>query len=348
MAIYQNLRQKIHQINNVNKLDIEIFFEKLLFINNVSNCLYLTDDIWSKTINRLQNFDNTKVSISYLNSDDIYILFKRNIITIENYIHLQIDLNRIYSKVNLVTIDSLILFPMKSDYGIEYDFIYDKYIFYINKILSFVKNIKLLIISYTPSMILPFTLNTLINIANHSSHYEILDTFKGYIIIVFHNIKNYNLNTLNLEYKFTNFACNILTLTFYDIIKEIANSQYINKSYGSTYHINFKNNYKYDKDMKYKINIINFPIKVENNIFKNHLLKYIYELYDFKNRKIQLFTYDNYNNKNPKLMTYFDNLQKSLKESLKKSFKKSFRNSFRKSNKLVKKILNKTRKKSII
>ena len=104
--------------------------------------------------------------------------------------------------------------------------------------------------------------------------------------------------------------------------------------------------------MKYKINIINFPIKVENNIFKNNLLKYIYELYDFKNRKIQLFTYDNYNNKNPKLMTYFDNLQKSLKESLKKSFrnsfKKSFRKSFRKSNKSVKNTLNKTRKKSII
>jgi hypothetical protein len=284
--IYDNLRVKIHKINITNRLDIEIFFEKLLSINNATICLYLTDDIYSNTIDRLQNFDKTKVYINYLNSDDIYILFKRNIINIENYIHLLYDLNRIYIKVNLLTIDSLILFPMKSNYSIEYDFIYDYYIFYINKILNTVKNMKLLILAYSPSLLLPFTFNTLINIANHSSHYEILDIFKDYIIIIFHNIKNYNLNTNKLEYKFNNFFSNILYLNFDDIVVEIANAQYKNKSYATSYYINFKNNYKYNKSIKYKINIINFPIKVENNIFKNELLNHIYDLYDFKTRQI--------------------------------------------------------------
>ena len=36
------------------------------------------------------------------------------------------------------------------------------------------------------------------------------------------------------------------------------------------------------------------PDKVENNIFTNKLLNNIYKLYDLKNEKINLFTYENY------------------------------------------------------
>ena len=329
-------------MNNITKLYTDIIFEEILSNNNATKCLYLTDDIFSNTIDRMQNFDKTKVYINYLNNDDIYILFKRNVINIENYINLLYDLNRIYTKVNLLTIDSLILFPIKGDYTIEYDFIYDYYIFYINKILNTVKNIKLIVLVYSPSLILPFTINTLINIANHSSHYEIIYTDTG-IRIVYHNIKNYNLNTNKLEHKFNNFLSNILSLSIDEIETDIANAQYKHKSYASSYHINFKNNYKYNKNMNYKINIINFPIKVENNIFTNKLLDSIYKLYDFKNEKITLFTYENYENKNTKLISYFDIKTKSLKNTIKKSItkitKKSITNSLIKSIKTLKKSL---------
>ena len=121
--VYDKLRVKGQIMNNITKLYTDIIFEEILSNNNVTKCLYLTDDIFSNTIDRLQNFDKTKVYINYLNNDDIYILFKRNVINIENYINLLYDLNRIYTKVNLLTIESLILFPIKGDYAIDFDFI---------------------------------------------------------------------------------------------------------------------------------------------------------------------------------------------------------------------------------
>ena len=138
-TVYNKNRINIQQINNTNKLAIEIYFDTLLNDNNVNNCLFITDDIFSITIDRLNIFSKKKIYIYYLNNDDIYILYKRNIITIDNYIALLFNLNRINLQVNISSINSLILYPKKSDYSIDYDFIYDYYIFYINKILILLK-----------------------------------------------------------------------------------------------------------------------------------------------------------------------------------------------------------------
>jgi hypothetical protein len=321
--IYNKLRSEIHIANKINKLDIEIYFESILKINNAKYCLYITDDIYSNFISRLQNFDNIKIYKYYVNDDNIYILLKRNVINCEHYINLIFDLNRIYSLLNINLIDSLILFPIKSNHSVDYDFIYDYYIFYINKILNKIKNLKLLVIAYSPSLILPFTINTLINIANHSLKYDIINIFRDYVIIIFYNIKNYNININLIEHKFTKFLSNILSLSIDEFIEDIYYSQKLKNSIGSSYYIKFndKNNkdnrYKINNNLKFKINIINFPIKVVNIAFTNKLLIYIYELYDYKFEQIKLFTYDNLLKRNYKLLNYFIKLKKSEKKSLK-------------------------------
>ena len=73
--------------------------------------------------------------------------------------------------------------------------------------------------------------------------------------------------------------------------------------------------------MIYKINIINFPKKVVNTIFTTKLLHAIYDLYNFKYTKLDVFTYEHFENKSPILLNYFLNLKKSIKKSIKKTIK---------------------------
>ena len=62
--------------------------------------------------------------------------------------------------------------------------------------MAIIKNLKLCILVFTPNMLLPFTLKTFINIANYAEKYEFIYTHSG-ILIIYHNITNYNINIKN-------------------------------------------------------------------------------------------------------------------------------------------------------
>jgi hypothetical protein len=275
----------------INKFYEEIYFDKLLNDYNIKSCIFLTKDIYSSYIKRLFEFSNLKIFNLYVNEKNDksnYDKYK----PLSNYINKEIK-----------NYESLILFLLKNDYGVEYDFIFDYYMFKINEFLNTVKNMKLLIISYTPNLILPFTLNTLINICNHSENYKIV-YINNYIFIIFNNIKNYNINLKNIKYQFIQFYKIIETLSNEDILKEIAYSQFNNNSIGSSYYYKFNNYTKIDnKDIKdeidnykYKIKIINFPLNVNNDKFKIDLLINIYQYYDDDKYDLNLFTFHNYHN----------------------------------------------------
>lgn len=265
-------------INNI-KFGIELVLDKILNDNNIKECVFITKDRWFPvSVQRLFHFSKVKVNKVYINVDFNYIF----------------DYNIIYPNINN---DSLIFYDIKDTYGVEFDFNYDKYMFKINEYLLKIKNLKLCILVYTPNMILPFTLNTFINIANHSEKYEFIYTHSG-IIIIFHNIKNYNININNLNHKFNKLMYTISYLFNEDIMKEIIYAQKNSNSIASTYFTQFNDNFKNNdlKDFKYKIEIIDLDYKVTNNKFLNELMSYIYVEFDRMNYEIKLYIIENYKN----------------------------------------------------
>jgi hypothetical protein len=270
----------------INKFYEEIYFDKILNENNIKSCIFITKNMWNSYFIRLFQYNNLNVFTLYINEHDNsgYDIHKPLIY---------------YINKDIQKYESLILFLIKNDYGVEFDFIYDYYMFKINEYLNTVKNLKLLIIVYEPNLILPFTLNTLINICNHSENYKIIN-INNYIYIIFNNIKNYNIDVINLKLNFNYLYKTIIYLTNEDILKEIAYSQSKTNSIGSSYLFNFNNitNKKEKENEKYiyKINIINYPININNdsNKFKFDLLLNIYKLYDYDKYYLNLFLPENF------------------------------------------------------
>jgi hypothetical protein len=288
-------RKYIKNPYSSNKFYEELYFDKLLNDYNIKSSIFITKNIWSSYFIRLFQFSEVSIYNLYANEHDHNGYDLHN--PLSHYINKEIQ-----------KYESLILFLIKSDYGIEFDFIYDYYMFKINEYLNTVKNMKLLIISYEPNLILPFTLNTLINISNHSETYKIVN-INNYIYIIFNNIKNYNIDVSKLKSNFINMYNNIIYVTNEDILKEIAYSQHTDNSIGSSHLYKFNKNindndynYNYDnvKDnekYKYTINIIKYPIQVNNDKFTKDLLMNIYEYYDKIKYILNLFIPDNYNKK---------------------------------------------------
>jgi hypothetical protein len=282
-----------------NKFNEELYFEKILNDNNIKSSIFITKNIWSSYFKRIFDYSDLKIYTLYINEHDN-----------NNY-----DLHKplsYYITKEIQKYESLILFFIKNDYGVEFDFIYDYYMFKINEYLNTVKTMKLLIISYSPNLILPFTLNTLINICNHSESYKII-TINNNVYIIFNNIKNYNIDIQHLKSNFINMYNNILYMNNEDILEDIAHSQnqINNNSIGNTHYYKFnnytKNSEKYNKlehnnNYEYKINIINYPFKVNNENFITDLLINIYEYYDNISYILDLFTIKNIENK-----TLFEN-----------------------------------------
>ena len=167
----------------------------------------------------------------------------------------------------------------------------------INEYLLKIKNLKLCILVFTPNMLLPFTLKTFINIANHAEKYEFIYTHSG-ILIIYHNITNYNINIKNVNHKFNKLMYNISYLLNEDIMKEIRYGQINPKSIASTYFTQFNDNIKNNeiKDFTYKLEIIDLDYEVKNDKFINELLPYIYLEFDRLNYYLKLYTIENYKN----------------------------------------------------
>jgi hypothetical protein len=262
-----------------NKFVTELLFNKILLENNIKKCNFITRDMWlpKELYQRLNDFSSVKINIIYINE----------IIQLYNF-------DNIYKNINN---ESLIFFNIKADYGVEFDFYYDYYMFKINEYLNKVKYLKLCILYYTPNMILPFTLNTLKNIANYAEKYEMIYTYGG-IIIIYHNIKNYNINIVNLKNKFNYLFNNIIYLTNEDIMKEIVYAQQNSNSIASTYFIKFndKISNRDINNMNYLIEIIDLDYKIKNDKFLNTLLPYIYIEFNRLNYLLDLYTFENMNN----------------------------------------------------
>ena len=317
MIIYS--RKYIKNPYSINKFYQELYFDKLLNDYNIKSCIYITKNVWSSYVLRLFQFSEVSIYNLYANEHDHngYDLHK----PLSHYINKEIQ-----------KYESLILFLIKSDYGIEFDFIYDYYMFKINEYLNTVKNLKLLIISYEPNLILPFTLNTLINICNHSESYKIV-TINNYIYIIFINIKNYNIDVSHLKSNFINMYNNIIYVTNEDILKEITYSQNNNNSIGSSHLYKFNNYTKdlkndigdmnnMDTNYKYMINIITYPIQVKNDIFTKDLLINIYEYYDTVKYILNLFVPANYDKKDSFNDYYYNSINNWTKLIYNKTLEK--------------------------
>ena len=317
MIIYS--RKYIKNPYSINKFYQELYFDKLLNDYNIKSCIYITKNVWSSYVLRLFQFSEVSIYNLYANEHDHngYDLHK----PLSHYINKEIQ-----------KYESLILFLIKSDYGIEFDFIYDYYMFKINEYLNTVKNLKLLIISYEPNLILPFTLNTLINICNHSESYKIV-TINNYIYIIFINIKNYNIDVSHLKLNFINMYNNIIYVTNEDILKEITYSQNNNNSIGSSHLYKFNNYTKdlkndigdmnnMDTNYKYMINIITYPIQVKNDTFTKDLLINIYEYYNTVKYILNLFVPANYDQKDLFNEYYYNNINNWTKLIYNKTLEK--------------------------
>ena len=325
--------------NSIDKFNDEIYFDKLLTENNIKSTIFITKNIWSSFFKRLFDFSTVKTYTLYINEHDNndYDMHK----PLSFYINKEIQ-----------KYESLIVFLLKGDFGVEFDFIYDYYMFKINEYLNTVKNMKLLIICYYPNLILPFTFNTLINISNHSENYKIV-TLNNNIYIIFNNIKNYNIDVLHLKSNFINMYNNMYIITNEDILEDIFHSQIYNNSIGNTYYYNFNNTRDLEKKNKlennyeYKINIINYPIKVNNEKFTTDLLINIYKFYDNFHYFMNLFTIKNIENKilfENYYYKLYNNWNKLLYDDIieKKSIKLSIKN--RKTLKNIKKTLKSIKK----
>jgi len=263
-------------INNIS-FGIELLLDKILNDNNIKECVFITRDLYlPATIKRLFKFSNIKVHNIYINT--IYYD------TIYNY-------NILYNYSNN---DSLIYYDIKDDYGVEFDFHYDKYMFKINEYLLKIKNLKLCILVFRPNLILPFTLNSFINIANHCEKYEFIYTYSG-ILIIYHNITNYNINLSNLQHKFNRLMHTIAYYSGEDIMNEIIHAQTSSKSIASTYFIKFNDKIQ-SQNIKYNIEIIDLNYKVTNDKFVKKLLEYIYIEFDKLNYYLKLYTIENLKN----------------------------------------------------
>ena len=273
-----------------NKFRIELFFNKILLENNIKECVFITRDIFLpiELYQRLQIYSSVKINIVYTNEtfygNDYKVDFVNNKFVFDD----------IYKYINN---DSLLFFTIKEDYGVEFDLYYDYYMFKINEYLNNIKDLKLCIIHYMPNMILPFTLNTLKNIANYAEKYEILYVYNG-ITIIYHNIKNYNIDILNLKHKFNNLYNNIVYFSNEDIMTEIFYAQSNPNSIASTYFIKFNNNIKIRDahNYKYKIEIIDLEYKIKNDQFVKKLLPYIHIEFDRLNHMLFLYNIENVNN----------------------------------------------------
>ena len=318
--------QNNFSINNI-VFGVELVFNKILNDNNIKECVFITKDRWRPaSIQRLFQFSNIKVHKIYINRVSYNIIY---------------DYNIIYNYINN---DSLIFYDIKDGYGVEFDFHYDKFMLKINEYLLKIKNLKLCILVFTPNLILPFTLNTFINIANHCEKYEFIYTHSG-ILIVYHNIKNYNINLSNLKHKFNRLMHTIAYSSSEDIMNEIINAQQSLKSIASTYFIKFNDKIQ-SQNIKYNIEIIDLDYKVTNDNFVKNLLEYIYiefdklnyylKLYTIKNFKNEILFKDYYTKRNNIWYTFvnedtkYSNIKQDLKE-LKKTF------TFKNNKKLTKK-----------
>ena len=360
LKINIKIKKIIKNPHSINKFYEELYFEKILNEYGIKSCLFITKNIWSSYFKRLFDYSKLKITTLYTNEHD------------NNGYDIHKPLLYYVNKENKM-FESLILFLIKSDYGIEFDFIYDYYIFKINELLNTLHNLKLLIISYSPNLILPFTFNTLINICNHSDSYKII-TVNNNVYIIFINIKNYNVEISHLKKYFINLYKNIVYLTNEDILKEIMNNQNSINSIAQTHYFKFndndnnnnmllinKCNNKYtnnkhntiNNSINNNINIIKYPIKVHNENFTIDLLlniynyfdnvKYIFNLFTLKNiEKKELFEnyyykiYNNWNKLiyNQRIEKVFIKLSKTNKKTL-KSIKKSYTTKFYSKKKLL-------------
>jgi hypothetical protein len=266
-------------VNN-SEFGVELVLDKILNDNNSKKCVFITRDRWlPESKQRLFQFSNIKVNKVYIDRISYNSVY---------------DYNIIYNYINN---DSLIFYDIKDDYGVEFDFHYDRYMLKINEYLLKIKNLKLCILVFTPNMLLPFTLKTFINIANHAEKYEFIYTHSG-ILIIYHNITNYNINIKNVNHKFNKLMYNISYLLNEDIMKEIRYGQINPKSIASTYFTQFNDNIKNNeiKDFTYKLEIIDLDYEVKNDKFINELLPYIYLEFDRLNYYLKLYTIENYKN----------------------------------------------------
>ena len=331
-----------------NKFYEELYFDKLLNDNNIISTIFITKNIWSSYYKRLFDYSPLKIYTLYINEHD------------NNDYDFHKPLSYYITK-EIQKYESLILFLIKSDYGVEFDFVYDYYMFKINEYLNTVKNMKLLIITYSPNLILPFTFSTLINICNHSESYKIV-TLNNNVYIIFNNIKNYNIEISYLKSNFINMYNNIIYISNEDILEDIAHSQnkIYNNSIGNSHYYKF-NNYskdlekqnklKYNNDnYEYKINIINYPFKAKNENFTTDLLINIYNYYDNIKYILDLFTIKNIENK-ILFENYYYKIYNNWNKLIyghtieKKSIKLSIKT--KKTLKSIKKIINKSIKNSI-
>jgi hypothetical protein len=295
MAIYS--RTYIKNPYSFNKFYEELYFDKILNENNINSCIFLTKNVWSSYYKRLYEYSDISIYNLYCGENE----------------NLGFDIHEpftYYINKEIQKYESLILFLIKTDYGVEFDFIYDYYMFKINEYLNTVKNLKLLIITFQPNLILPFTLNTLINICNHSESYKIIN-INNYIFIIFNNIQNYNIDVSHLKSYFNNMYTNIIYINNEDILKEIAHSHSNNNSIGSSHLYKFNNiinknntdnnnntdNKNNSDKYAYIINIIKYPINPINDKFKTELLLKIYEYYDIIKFALNLFIPENYDKK---------------------------------------------------
>ena len=274
----------------INKFTIELLFNKILIENNVKECNFISRDMFlpKELYIRLNDFSNVKINNIYINENEHDYYQKLG----DRYYLFNFD--NIYKIINN---ESLIFFNIKDDYGAEFDFYYDYYMFKINEYLNKVKYLKLCIIFYTPNMILPFTLNTLKNIANYAEKYEIIYTYDG-IVIIYHNIKNYNINIAKLENKFNYLYNNIIYLTNEEIMKEIVYAQQNPNSIASTYFIKFndKISQRDINNMKYVLEIIDLDYNIKNDKFLNILLPLVYIEFNRLNHLSFLYTFENITN----------------------------------------------------
>jgi hypothetical protein len=190
--------------------------------------------------------------------------------------------DNLFFDINITNFDCIILNPIRAYLTyIKSDFYYDILFFRLNQLLNKMKNIKLLVIRLHPCIILPYTINSICHIASFSSQVKLMlldmDTD---MILVFKNIKDFNLKNNDLESEFKKLNNTINNISNEDILNEIANAQLDKNTIGSSYYLNINIDNKIND---YKINIIDFPINLETT--KNHYCKKIISKINYKLKK---------------------------------------------------------------
>ena len=289
-----NYKKDILSIKELNDL---IYKTELFDKNNSLNIKYFKDypnntNSHDILINKILNKYKIKNFLNITHTtENIFNLEELNENTSTTYDitnNLFFDIN----KTNDVKIiyDCIILNPNRTSLNyIKSDFYFDILFFRLNQLLNKIKNIKLLVIKLHPCIILPYTINSICHIASFSSQVKLMllemDTD---MILIFKNIKDFNLENNNLESEFKKLNDTINKMSNEDILNEIANSQLNKNTIGSSYYINININ---NKISDYKINLINFPINLEIN--KNHYCTKIISKINYKLKKETMLFYEN-------------------------------------------------------